>query len=996
MRKRLLGLLLLTAMTIATAWAQTRTVSGVIRDTNGQPIPGANVVIRGTARGTTTDAQGRYTLTDVPANARLQISNIGFVATEQAISSGQSVVDVRLTEDVSNLEEVVVTGLASSIKRSNAANAVASVNADKLVGTTRPATLDNALAGKVVGANIVSNSGAPGGGVSVRLRGISSINLTTEPLYVVDGIIINNSQFNTGAGTRAFNGAVTASNVGSQDQAANRLADLNPADIENVEVLKGPSASAIYGTRANAGVIVITTKRGKSGRTKVNFGQDVGWAEALRFLGSSNWDNAKIDKFFEVYGISGYTPESYKQLLAQANGRTWDYERLAFGEKGLLRNTRLSLSGGNERTKFYISGGLTDENGIMKRTGFGRNSIRANIDHKLSDRIDVSISSSYINSNSSRGFLGNDNNGVSIGYNIAYIPNFIDLTRRPDGGYPVWEYTGQNPFEIIDRADNLERTNRFLQSGSVTLYLLKKERSTLKFLTSGGVDFTLSENEVYVPDDVAYQTQRANPGASRFTKNRSLYTYVQSFLTFNTSVNGFDLQSQVGALRNVQNFDLSWIQGEGLLAGQRNPLTAAVRTPDQFFQRSQDVAVDLSQELNWKDRIIARAGIRFDRSSLNGDNTKWYAFPRANLAVNLTRFDAFQSNIISQLKPRVAFGRTGGVPAFGNYFNSLNSVVYDGRLGAVAPTSVGLTSVEPETAQEIEGGIDIGFFNNRLSLEATYYDKTIFNLLNPFTLSPGTGVTSYRAYPVGNLQNRGIELSLTANPVNKPSINWTTTLQFWNNRSKITKLDIPETYVGNGFGAFGRNRLRLGASPTAWYGTPIVNGQPTMYGDAQPKFQMSWYNSLRFLNNFDFSMLWHTSQGNYNSNLNLELKDEGGTSPDWGNDDDGDGIPNGADERLFGTPNNNTSYFIQKASAVRLREIALYYNVPKTVFGKTFGAVVQGVRVGVSAQNVLLFTNYFGYDTEASNFGNSATGFGVDLTPFPSSRRTFFHLSVDF
>jgi TonB-linked SusC/RagA family outer membrane protein len=975
--------------------AQDRNINGTVKDGSGSGIPGVSIRVKGTQTGTTTNADGAYSIKATSSNV-IVFSAIGY-GTQEVKVGNNSTLDVTLTDDVNALEEVVVTGLASSIKRSNAANAVSVVKADQLVGTTKPPYLDNAMQGKVVGANIIANSGAPGGGISVRLRGVSSINLTTEPLYVIDGIIVDNSQFLTGAGSRAFSGATTTSNASSQDQAPNRIADINPADIETIEILKGPSAAAMYGTRANAGVIVITTKRGKAGDVKINFGQDFGIAQAQRFLGSSNWDNKKIDTFFENYGIGGYTAEDYKRLLAQAGGKTWDYEELLFGEKPLISNTRLSVSGGNDKTQYFISGGLNDEPGIMKRTGYNRGTIRLNLNQKIGKRVSLGLASNYINSSASRSFTGNDNNGVAIGYNIAYIPNFIDITPRADGTYPEWNYTGQNPFEIRDKTDNLERTNRTLQSGTLTIDLVKRENSQLKLNIVGGLDYFTNENEVYVPDYVAYQQQRANPGASRVTKNRSMYTYVQNFLTYSYKLGSVDLQSQVGAIRNERDQDLTWVQGEGLLPSQRNPLTGAVRVFDQFFQKTQDVAADVNQEFNWADRIIGRVGYRVDKSSLNGDNTKWYGFPRASIAFNLTKFD-FMKNVtaINLLKPRFAFGQTGGVPAFGDIYSTLDGPIIDGRLGSVTPVTIGNAALGPEIAQEIEGGIDLGLFSNRLSVEFTVYNKTVKNFLNPFTLSPGTGIASIKAYPVGDLQNIGTEIGITGKVIDKKDFTYTTTVAYWNNKSKVTRLEIPETFVGFGFGAFGRNRLRLGASPTAWYGTPNVNGLPTQYADAQPDFQMSWSNNIRW-KNFDFSMLWHTSQGNHNSSLNQELRDEGGNTLDWMEDSDGDGVVNPLDGRLFAiNADNNTSFFIQDASYIRLREIALYYSVPKSVLSGALGKVVKGAKIGVSAQNPITITDYYGYDPEASNFGNRAVGFGVDLTPFPSVKRTFFHLSLDF
>ncbi|OIN60365.1 SusC/RagA family TonB-linked outer membrane protein [Arsenicibacter rosenii] len=987
--------------------AQDRTITGKITaKADGAPVPGVNIVAKGSTKGAVSNAAGEYSIS-VPATAKwLIFSFIGYTMQEVPITKSD-VMNIEMAEAVQNLDEVIVSGLATSVKRSNAANAVTRLTADELIGKTKPVTIDGAMSGKVVGANIVQNSGAPGGGISVKLRGISSINGTSEPLYVVDGVFVNNSQFATGAGAAAFSGAGS-----NQDQAPNRLTDINPADVESIEVLKGPSAAAIYGTRANAGVIIITTKKGKAGKTKVSFGQDIGFSSAIRLLGSEGWSLDPIgpqgqNKFDYVFGNgnpgSGSTTEIELWKKATAEGKIYDYEKYVYGNTGHISNTRLSVSGGNDKTKFYVAAGVNDETGIQKRTGYQRKSLRLSIDHKLAKWIDFSFGSNYMRTGAQRSFSGNDNRGVSVGYVLAYIPNYAQLFPV-NGIYPDSRYTGDNPLAIVDRTINDEQTNRFIQSFTGNIYFLQKPNSTLKLAISGGLDYVNTEAKVYFPEDLQSQRTRATPGASRFSKSRSFNTNLQAFLIYSWKLAGkIDMTSQVGTVRLTTDNDLSWIQGEGMLPKQINPNNGSVRSFSEAFQRWQDVGMVAQQEMNYEDKVIGTLGIRYDKSSLNGDNTKWYGFPRASLAVNLTKFGFWTYEPVSQFKLRGAFGRTGGVPAYGNLFTSMSTTIIDGQLGAVSPASIGNPTIEPETAQEIEWGADFGFLNNKVTLEATYYDKKVFNLLNPYTLASGTGVTQFNAYPVGDLQNRGIELALGTTPVQLSNFSWTTQLQYWFNRSKITRLDIPNTTVGSGFSIYGRNQLRLGESPTRWFGSPNVLdasgvAQATRYEDAQPKFQMSFSNQFKLFRDFDFSFLLHTSQGNYNSNLTIKQKDTGGTTVDWSKVDnlyENVGLPNGR-ARLPTNPNVTAREFIQNASYVRLREVSLYYTFPKSLMTSAFGNVVSNLRIGTSAQNLLTFTKYQGYDPEVSNFGNQSVGASVDNAAFPNSKRIFFHLAVDF
>jgi TonB-linked SusC/RagA family outer membrane protein len=1014
MKSILQRMTLLTALLFLSqsAWAQFK-VSGKISDEKGEALVGVSVVVKGTTNGTITDVDGNYSLQVSSGKAAtLVLSYVGYASMDVAATATSGTLNLTLKESAARLEEVVVTGLASNIKRSNASNSVSHLGADDLNGTTKPMTLDAALSGKLVGANIQSNSGAPGGGVSVKLRGLSSLTLSSEPLYVIDGIIVDNSQFATGAGTRAFNGAVSAANAGSQDQAANRISDINPADIESIDVLKGPSASAIYGTRANAGVIVITTKRGKSGKTKISLNQDFGQISASNLLESEGWTPAKMTQYYNFNGTAyAGGPTTLAAGLAEltaANGKSIDYDKEFFGEKGQLINTNVSVSGGTDKTKYYVGVGYNKETGILKNTGYERYSARVNLDHKINDFVDVQVSSAYYNSNSSRSFLGNDNNGVSIGYTIAYVPSFLDLrpTVDPASGKTIYPDapTGQNPYEVRDRMENKEFTQRFLNSGSVNFKLYQTEATSLKFSIKGGVDYLNSQPRVYAPEDVQYQKGFANPGASRYATNIAFNSYIQSFLTLNWKVGEVDLISQAGLLRNQRKTDESYLQGEGLLAGQRNPATANVKISAQYLSRSEDAAADLSQDFNWGDKVIGRVGVRFDKSSLNSDNTKVFAFPRASIAVNLTKFDFLKDNaILSQLKPRIAFGRTGGVPGYGDIYSTLAGVVYGGSLGIVTPTVLGNNTLEPETAQEIEMGLDFGFLKNRITLEATYFDKRIYNLLDAYVLSPSTGVTSIAKYNIGDMSNKGIELGITANVVKNAMIDWSTTFSFWNVRSNMDKLLVNDKFTGAGFGNFGRMRLVQGYSPTAWYGRDSAGKSPVRFTDAngnikdaQARYNLSWQNNITFAKNFEFKMLWHTSQGAWISSLTRELKDEAGTTYDWstiGNE----GVANGVSSRLYASsPKYTTDNYLIDASYIRLREIALYYTVPNV--GTLTNNAISNIRVGISAQNILTISPALKatYDPEASNFGNQATGFGVDLTPFPAAKRMFAHLIVSF
>lgn len=969
--------------------AQT-TVTGKVTDGSGNPLAGATVTAKSTNSTVQTDQNGAFSIKVSGTNAKLIISYVGF--STKTVNAGDNLT-VALEEDQSKLSEIIVSGLATTVKRSNAANSVGTISAKQLTGSTRPQTLDGAMQGKLPGAQISANSGAPGGGFSVRLRGVSSINQNSEPLYIIDGVYANNAQNATGAGTGPFSGA-TGQTAGTQDQAPNRLADINPADIETIEILKGPSAAAIYGTRANAGVIIITTKKGKSGKASIGFGQDFGMVKAINLIGmhKTPWDTDKINT--GAWLVSNATMLS----LFNANGsgsKTNDYEKIIYGNTGFISNTRLNVSGGTDKARFYVAGGRWAETGIQKRTGYSRNSIRMNADFKPATWWDIAINSNYLNTNSDRSFSGNDNNGVSLGYNLAYLPNWLD--QMPvNGVYPSNPLTGQNPLQIVDKGVNNEQVNRFITSFNSNIYFLKKNNQSLKLSLQGGIDFVHQENVVFMPEELQFQRQRANPGASRYTSTRSRNTNFQAFLVYNTRVKAFDLTTSAGAVRLDQNNRVQWFQGEGLPAGTSNPTNGLVQLSFLNNGRFYDEGFVLQQDINWDDKVILSGGVRQDRSTLNGDKGKFYSFPRASAAVNIANFDFWKVSQISTFKLRAAYGQTGNPASLGSIFNSLAPAAIGGSTGFVTPTSIGNPTIKPESASEFEYGVDLGFLNNRVTLDVTLYNKKVTDFIDVYNLSPGTGVTSLAAFNVGDFTNKGVEIGLGGTAVKTKTIKWNTNFSWWSNRTELTRFIVPEKAVAaTGFGAFGTQRQRIGSSPTAWYGSPNVNGLPTEYEDAQPKWQLSWANNITFFNNLELSFLFHHSHKNFNSSINQELTDEGGTSPDWSVKNK-DGVPLGL-ARQLGQPGVTTRQFIQDATFTKLREVSLYYNIPKSAFGKV--KMLSGLdqaRIGISAQNVFVWTKYYGYDPEGANFGNRPTIAPVDLLSFPAARRIYFHFNVNF
>jgi len=988
---RVSALLALCLLLSATASAQFK-VTGTVKDAKGESLIGASIVVKGTAIGTVTDIDGLFDLNVPGSSGVLVFSYTGYKTSEIPVGLNATTLEVTLEDDIARLDEVIVTGLASGVKRANSGNAVTSISGDELTGNTSAQTVDNALFGKIPGVNISANSGAPGGGVNVQMRGISTLGAgSSQPLFIVDGVYVDNSVIRTGR--TQVSGADAGQSSSAQDDAANRIADLNPDDIEKIEVLKGPSAAAIYGTRANAGVILITTKKGTAGKTRVSLSQDIGMAQGQNFQELDVWD---ADKITAYYG-TGARGQQEQAAFAAVNGRVTNWEEFFYGENALLSNTQLSISGGTEKTQFYVSGGVQAEDGIIKNTGFDRYSLRANIDHKLGSRIKISFNNSYYKTDSDRGFTGNQNNtGGSIGYTIAYLPTYANLLPDANGNYPDNPYFNDNPVAVRDLGVNNQVVDRFISSAAVDVDIFNSTNAYLKFKLNGGADYLSGNSLIYFPEVLQHQRAEANPGDVVWGRQDNLNTNIQASLQLNANLGSINSNTTLGWVRLDQDAEFLLARGRGLAGGQRNLQWAKVQSiQQQQNQTVTDVGIIAQEDLNWEDKIILSAGIRFDKSTLNVQQDKYYAFPKASIAANLNNFDFWNGGVVNQFKLRAAYGETGGLPLFGNTFESLSSQLIGGQLGGRVGTRGVDPNLVPETASELEFGLDAGFFNSRVSIEATYYIKNVNDLILDLQPAESTGILAI-ATNAADLENKGIELALGLSPVRSANFDWFSRIMWWKNESVITRLDIPRFTTG-GFGpSLGTYLISEGFSPTTIIGNPGIAESPettgrTVYADRQPKFQMTFFNQFTIMKNLDFTFLFHYQNGGSAINLSALLWDDGGTTNNWNGDDDGDGTPNGLDRLLAWASDGNTGVYIQPADYLKLREIGLFYTFPKVTSN-----FIQRAKIGVSANNILLWTKYDGYDPEASNFGTQSVTANIDVAPYPSSRRLFFHLKLDF
>lgn len=960
-------------------------VTGTVTDEeSGMPLPGANVIIKGTTTGTTADFDGNFSLDVNSFPVTLIFSSLGYETIQKVVNSA-GVVNITMKESATSLEEVVITGLASSTKRSNLANTVASISAQELTGVTQQSEFGTSLAGKFTGAEIKANSGAPGGGVSMRLRGVTSIFGNQQPLFIVDGVYVDNSSI--GLGNNIISEASGGGNTSStQDDASNRIADIDPEDIETVEILKGASAAAIYGSRAAAGVVLITTKRGKQGKPKVTFSQVVGFRSPTQLLGLRDWDADEITA-----------------LGGDPNAPLRDYEAEVFDETRVSSTTRFTTSGATDKTDYFF--GVTNKNepGLVDNTGYKKTSLRLNIGQKFNDWLDLYVTTNYINSDADRGFFNNGNANRTVGYALAFTYPWEDLSPV-DGVYPPGG-AGSNALETIALTTNEERVNRFIGSATSNIRLLNTDNQKLKLVLQAGFDqFTLRTTSIF-PKALTYFRSPTSLGGVSIQGNTVNTNYqLSAFLVHDLSLdNGLSFTTQLGNF--FQDFDRNTVitVATGLNGSQTSLDQSTNVSTDQNIIPQQDTGFFGQSEINFEDKIIGTIGIRADKSTNNGDSDKFYYYPKANLAFNLHNFDFWSVDVISSIKPRIAYGEAGSFSNFRDRFTVFDGELIGGNSGLSPNLLLGNSDVGPERQKELEYGLDLGLLDNRINVEFTIYNKKVDDVLLEVDYPTSSGFTT-KIQNAAELQNKGIELGINANIINKNDFIWDTGIKWWKNKSEVTRLDVPSFTEGGFAASLGTFLIQEGKSvtqivgtydPTSYTAEEIARRDPEgdgffVYGNAEPDFQLSWSNQFSY-NNWDLSFLLHWKKGGENINLTTLLYDLAGTT--WDYDDTGLD-PSGT---LANGPYRASQAFvnpdpvIEDSGYLRLREIGLYYTFPEGL--KNFASKI---RLGLSGRNLINIFDYNSYDPEVSNFGNNELGNNVEVTPYPASKFINFHLNVNF
>lgn len=973
MRRKILFLSMLAFIIACPALLNAQIViQGKVTDKQANPLIGAIVLVSGTTYGTSTNAQGEYNLEirKLPENANgVEIKFVGYKTKREPLSArtGKLTLDFVLEEDILLLDQVVVTGNAEAVEKKSLGNSISTLQSKELenIGTQQ---IDAALTGKVPGAMVQVNSGNPGGGTSVRLRGLSTLySGTSDPLYIIDGVIVDNS-------------ANALIDMGGN--ATNRIADFDPEDIERIEVVKGAAAAALYGSRANNGVVQIFTKRGQSGQMKVRMNSTYGFDQIIKKLDMITYPYTKTAKDAALTPVTRY---DYQDEIFQTAPRA---------------TTNLSLSGGDQTTKYFLSGSWNNQDGIIKSQRYDKKSVRLNLDRIFNDWLSASVSTNYIHSlNNIVANGGAYNNGFGVLTAITNLPNTYNAHADANGIYPLAGFNPAgrgNPLDIINNWKSPEEINRFV--GGLKLDATPLEGLSLQYRL--GYDGYTQNDKYYIPR-TSSQTAYPNGFAQDATKQS---------MSLNSNIDLVYNKALTSNIKSTSAIGSEYFQMQSdMVSSQTQDLTPFVElingssTFDAVYEEK-DVRKTLGyyfqETLNYENMLYLTGSLRADASSTFGADERWQIFPKysASYLVSENEFwKNYLNDYVSYFKIRGAFGFSGGQPAssFGR-LSTYNQVSYSGRLGLVNSLTLGNDKLKPERMKEWEIGTDFELFNGRVGIEFTYFNKKVEDLIMQAPVDASTGFTS-QFQNIGILSNKGVELLLRTVNLSMPSFNWSSTLSLSTNNPIIDKLYAGKQVVISWF----QTVLEEGKAPSTFYTFLIdynkldANGLPTRkttkdyLGDPNPKLMWSFTNDFTLWNNLSmrvmFDAQWDFKVLDWNSR-NLKGASYP-NSPDFEKEFKGE-IPWGYTVRV----NSALGEFISDASFVKLREVSVSY----TLKNETIRSIgLNNIQLSLSGRNLFTFTKYTGYDPEINGAGQAAFIRGFDFATCPIPRSIIFGLTLN-
>ncbi|NIJ43908.1 TonB-linked SusC/RagA family outer membrane protein [Wenyingzhuangia heitensis] len=982
-------------------------IKGTVTDEFGMPIPGANVVVKGTTKGTITDFDGNYQLNISDKNAILVFSYVGYKDKEVAVDN-QTVVNVVLQQDVSELDAVVMVGYGS-VKKSDVTGAVASVSTEE-ISKTQNTSIAQAIQGRAAGVTVSKTSGAPGANPTVRIRGVGTVN-NADPLYVVDGIPIND------------------------------ISSINMEDAKSIEVLKDASATAIYGSRGANGVVLITTKTGKKGAPTISYRTYVGVQNRI-----DNLDVLNAEQWATMYneGLANDGSPLDPDLLNPSSLTSQNWKDLAY-RTGIQQNHQLSFSGGTDKSSYYVSFGYIDQKGVVKESSYERTNFRVNNTYQIKPKVKIGHNIQY--ANAKKESVQEFGNSTSRAAFLGYLNDPVSPIYNADGSYAASQYNSivGNPLALIEYGTTPTTNESFLGN----LFLEADIVKGLTFKSNLGLQINNTKVDRFVP--AYFVSGVANAPLSTYTLNRNenRVFILSNTLNYNTTIakkhNVNVLLGQEIQELNSNNVNTS---RNGIPESVANPTLEAgdVSTAAATGTISESKLLSFFGRFNYNydDRYLITGTYRMDGSSRFGANNRWAQFPSLALGWNIHKEDFYDIDFMNQLKFRAGWGETGNqnIPntAIYNTLNIGTNYVYGSdqatSLG-VAPLTPGNADLKWETTITKNIGLDFAFLNNSITFTADYFIKNTTDMLMPTPILISSGYINSPYTNAGDIENKGLEFTANYKKIiNDFSFNVGGNISFIKN--KVVKLATDGSIIQTGTAQSGLNNLsrtEAGHSLASFYGYEMIglfqnqdeidnyaslpNVQPgdvkyrdvnndgviddddrKYIGSPLPKFTYGINLDMNY-KQFDFTAFFQGSYGNKIFNASdYDLKGDLSTNLNTSmlNRWTGEGTSNSIPRATFTNLSSNSivsSRFVQDGSYLRLKNVQLGYSLPKSFLKKTS---ITKLRMYASAQNLITFTDYDGLDPEVGVDGSTGSplDIGIDRGRYPSVRTLSLGFDINF
>ena len=981
-------------------------ITGHITDVStGEPLIGASVIVKSEkGKGVVTDIDGNFSLkTKVEAPLTLRVEYVGYRAIDVDVYDFEEPVEIQLIDNSNRLNEVVVLGY-TQVKRQNLTGSVASVKGAD-IASTAASGFNEQLQGQAAGVIISGSSGTPGSGVFVRLRGTTSINAGNDPLYIIDGVPINSQPLQS---------------ISNGGQTINALSDLNPNDIEKIEVLKDANATAIYGARGANGVVLVTTKRGSKGqKTRVSFNAEYGFAKAAKL-----WDLASGPETAQILNEAwindGKDPSLVPYRSKESGGlglpeeqNTYDRQSAIF-RTAAIQNYNLAISGGNERTKFYIGAEYTDQEAIVRTQDFSRLGLRVNLDHDINKNVSLSTGTSLQWTRRSLSRIANSPKGIlqaSVHHSTLLNP------YNEDGSYARYGIF-DNIYALIENSNHHTYGLRTVDNVS----LLWKIVSGLQFKSTVSLDYNNYREKRY------FNTQLADgqPNGSAEDATTINYTITaEQLLNFNKDIKKIhSIAAFLGNSVQYTGLRTQDIKGSGFPDNALQELaSAAITTGQTAFSSYSLVSFFGGANYSLLNRYALDVNLRADASSRFGKNNRWGLFPSIGASWTISEESWLKSaKFIDGLKIKASIGWTGNqnIDDFASLGLWNGGGVYNDQSG-VLHTQLANPELKWETTRQWNVGLEGSFLNGRVSFEVDVYNKYTYDLLLSTPIPGKTGFSSTYSN-LGEMSNKGVEFQITTKNIQKKDFNWETSFNIAHNANLIERLPVS-------FSQYDRDWVRLEEGKPMYsfwlykqlYVDPqtgnavyddvnddskITVADRQIVGDAWPDFTGGLRNAFRW-KNIDLSLFFYFSVGNDVFNMNRFFQEHGGMrGTNWGllksqmdrwqKPGDVTDIPKASTlANADGSSNNGfaSSRFLEDGSFLRLRNVSLGYTFPKKLVAK---AGIERLRIYVNATNLFTITGYSGADPEGNTAADYTHGTvqGLDFAIPPQPRQVVFGASL--